>query len=754
MSGGPMKRIRSWNEFVLVVLRHKKKALFTFLFIAGASTAFALLRPDVYRSEAKLLVRPGRENLVVDPLAEPGNVLGLSRSWENEINSELEILTSRSVAEKVIGRLGPEFFLYDASEPEDPGSQEGKSNSEGGIISQLRAGARSLLESLGLSRRLPPAQKALLIFSKNLRVHALRKSNVIAASFEAHSPESARRVLDTLVSVYQEERKIIYRPRESYDFFKRQTELLQEELARTQQRLRDLKNRYGVASIEDWRRILTERMGELERRIQETSSKLAASEAKVRALEEFLKKLPETVQTSRSESSPSYGSDLMRQRLFDLKVKELDLIARYGEGTTPVQVVREQVQEAQRFLKQQSVPRKEVTVGLNSTRQEVEKLLFAGKAEFAALQVELEALKTYLGGMRSDVESLNETEMQLANVRRELRIQEANYQRYAENREQARIDRAIAAEKLSSVSVVQPATLPIKPVGRWRLLNLLLGFAAAVLGAVSVALTAEYLTSAISRPEDVEEALQAPTLAVIPRLRSRTLRPQALIGDVAVSGRARGGSLAFRSRRAWDTTERSREYFEALQARLGLSLDGDSPPVGVIGVTSCHPGEGASTVAANFAARLSRGESGRVLLLHVPGKGQVRRVEQLFRLDLPTASEEDEPKEGKGVVIRPVALGGSLDVVHSLPRDCAPVTLRRIVEQLRARYSFVVIDLPPVTTDSASLKWAPLTDGMVLVVEADRVSFELAERTKRILEGARTRLLGVVLNKSRGGAIA
>ena len=74
-------------------------------------TLGTFLVAEIYKSEARLLVRIGRESVSLDPTATTGQVISVGQSRESEINSELEILKSRELAQKVVDAIGPRAFL-------------------------------------------------------------------------------------------------------------------------------------------------------------------------------------------------------------------------------------------------------------------------------------------------------------------------------------------------------------------------------------------------------------------------------------------------------------------------------------------------------------------------------------------------------------------------------------------------------------------------------------------------------------------
>jgi protein-tyrosine kinase len=72
--------------------------------------------------------------------------------------------------------------------------------------------------------------------------------------------------------------------------------------------------------------------------------------------------------------------------------------------------------------------------------------------------------------------------------------------------------------------------------------------------------------------------------------------------------------------------------------------------------------------------------------------------------------------------------------------------LRARFLELRKEFEYVLVDVPPVALDSTSALLGPLTDGLVLVVEANSTRREVARRVKESLESAHVQLLGAVLN--------
>jgi len=71
-----------------------------------------------------------------------------------------------------------------------------------------------------------------------------------------------------------------------------------------------------------------------------------------------------------------------------------------------------------------------------------------------------------------------------------------------------------------------------------------------------------------------------------------------------------------------------------------------------------------------------------------------------------------------------------------------------LLQYLKKRFDFIVIDTPPILPASDALLLAPKTDGVVFVVRAGYVNREIVKRTADQLITAHANIIGVVLNQA------
>jgi uncharacterized protein involved in exopolysaccharide biosynthesis len=509
------------RDVLNILFRHKRKAIPFFLAVVITVTVGTLLTPSTYQSEAKIMLRLGRENVALDPTVPAGPILSIGQTRETELKSEIEILKSRDLIEKVVDAIGPATFLN------PPEGMVEKSESIGGklreAVGKFRQEIRRVLDGvLGASKKAtsnPSKDRydAIRFVESSLNAEALRNSNIIAISFDSVSRKIAQGTINKLIEFFLEKHMTVYRPAGSYEFFDEQTAETRKNLAIAEEHLRALKNSTGIASLEEQRKVLLQRISDIQREGEETNSALAASRAKVLSMEKTLAHLPPTVTAQETTGNTNPAADQMRGRIFDLQLKEQDLLSRYNENSRPVQEIRRQIAEAQTLLSKQERTYTQVTTGPNEAYKQIESALLVEKATFSSLQAKAEVVKEQVKTLLGELKTINDSEIKLSRVQREMNIQEGNYRRYYEKLEQARIDQALEIGKISNVSVVQPATFPMRPIKPNKMRNLALGLFLGLFGGIGLAFFSEYIDHTFRRPDDIVQRLELPTLAVIPR---------------------------------------------------------------------------------------------------------------------------------------------------------------------------------------------------------------------------------------------
>ena len=747
------QRRTSLRDVCYVLFRHKSRMFLFFLIAIIGCTVLTLKAKRIYQSEAKLLVRLGRESVSLDPTATTGQIVPITKSRESEIQTELEILRSRRIAEQVVESLGPNMILASAAKkPADP-AEPNSGGATSRTIGAVKEWIENLLEHTGLQHPTTTTDKAMLTLMKNVAVMTEKEtSNIITVRLEAESPALAQTILAELIRVYLNERVAVRAMAGSYEFFAEQCGLLQKQLAGLEQQLKTAVSGAGTSSIEEELRVTMDRVGILEQEIDRAESSKAASQARIRKLQESLAQLPETIVTSTTTGFPNVAADAMRERLYELQLREQDLASKYSDDSRQMQEIRRQTTEAQELLTQEKSVRVQTTTAVNSARQEAENSLIAEQANFTARDAEITSRRKRLQETRSRLASLTETATQVRRLQREIDIQEANYRKYADNLEQARIDQALDAERISNIAVVQPATLFTQPVRPNGPLQLLLGVLFGCFGSILLAFACEYLDHTIKTPREVMQKLRMPTLAYVPRVRAGVVRA---VGRPKRSGKNENLiAPGFQEQVPWDIPAAVREHYRAMAHHLTTGVNGStrSKPR-LLALAGSNRGEGVSAVAANLAAALSREANGPVLL--VDANLASPSVHRIFELQ-PSSGLAGLPANGDGcaelIVPSPVE-NLSLLPAGALNGDSKdafkPVEWAAALKRLKKDYRYVIVDLPALSEVQWAVRAASLCDGVGLVVEAERSRWEAILEAKQQLLLSNANILGVILTKRR-----
>jgi capsular exopolysaccharide synthesis family protein len=171
-------------------------------------------------------------------------------------------------------------------------------------------------------------------------------------------------------------------------------------------------------------------------------------------------------------------------------------------------------------------------------------------------------------------------------------------------------------------------------------------------------------------------------------------------------------------------------------------------------ITSSLPEEGKSTVAVNLAISLASREQQKVLLLD----GDLRRPAQAKYLGLsnhPGLSELLQGEASPAMNICRLENLGIWVLTAGAPPD-EPLTLMqsgslaRLIDQLSAQFSWIVIDSPPVLPLGDTSIWMQFSDAILLVTRPGTTQKRDLERTLGAIE--QSKLLGALINGSAAAA--
>ena len=284
---------------------------------------------------------------------------------------------------------------------------------------------------------------------------------------------------------------------------------------------------------------------------------------------------------------------------------------------------------------------------------------------------------------------------------------------------QESIDKDIPKESI--VEITDPAEVTSQPVRPKVALNIALGVIVGLVLGVGLAFFIEYLDTSVKTIDDVERAVQAPVLAVIPQN----------VGSLLLEGPDSPHAEAYRVLRT-----------NAIFSRKDDSLT-------TLTVVSGGAGEGKSTTIFNLAIVFAQ-NGHRVLIvdsdLRRPSLHKILNVSNSVGLTNYLLRQNSLEQ-----VIQTTQLQG-LDFLPSgkLPSSSMgilnSVRMKEFIKEAKTRYDFVFFDSPPIMGVSDASILASEVDLALLVVQYRKYPQAMTIRAKQMVEKVGGRLLGVVLN--------
>lgn len=192
---------------------------------------------------------------------------------------------------------------------------------------------------------------------------------------------------------------------------------------------------------------------------------------------------------------------------------------------------------------------------------------------------------------------------------------------------------------------------------------------------------------------------------------------------------------------------RSNESFKTL--RTNIQFSGED--IHTIAFTSSTPNEGKSSVTFNLSRSFAENEK-KVLLIDADLRKSVLAGRyKLGAVDAGLTNYLSGQSSLEDVLLETDI--PNMHMILSGPYAPNPAELlgtekfTRIVSGFRSQYDYVLIDCPPLGSVIDAAIVAKETDGVVLVIEDNAISYHFAQEVKSQLEKSSARILGAVLNK-------
>lgn len=484
------------RDLLAIAFRHRRLMVLSFLGILSGAILAAVLQPNRYDAGMKILVKRERVDPVVTAQASTEPLFSVAVT-EEELNSEVELLKSRDLHEKVVLAC-------------DLQHQSGAAWSKVPAAISASTGAPTPEKDAGLA-------KAVRALEKNLGVDVVKKTNLIAVNYESPDPESAARVLTTLASLYLDKHLAVHRPPGAFDFFQQETREYHKDLADAEARLVDFTHGASVVSAQLEKEVALQKLAEFDATLKQTQATIAETQQRIRVLQEQAASIPTRMVTLVRNADDSGLLSQLRSSLLMLELKRTELLGKFEPGYRPVQEVEAQIAQTRSALTvAEKLQLHEENTDRDPAYELVREELAKAKADLAGLQARAKATALTVQSYRENARSLEQKQVVQDDLIRTVKATEESYLLYLRKEEEARISDALDRRRIINVAIAEAATVPSLPSNH-RSLTVLVGLALATLTSLGLAFGSEYFDPTFRTPDEVTSFLNIPVLAAMPQ---------------------------------------------------------------------------------------------------------------------------------------------------------------------------------------------------------------------------------------------
>ena len=678
----------------LLILRKHQWLILSFMLSVVTIVSIATFRMQpVYVATARIEI--DKENSNILPF-QGGDPYDYMLDSDNYIETQAKILTSQTLALQTIRNNELALRLEFAG---SGGISEAVAN--GNLANQTR----------------PPE---LAQFLGNLSVKRVPNSRLMDVSFESTDPRLAARTVNAHIATYIEQNY-----RSKYEATSQASDWLADQLRDFKikvQKSEDARIAYErqnqIWTLDDKQNMTTQRLSDINKQYTDAQ----AERMKKESLYEFAK--AGNLDAVPQLDNNSALTELLKKR-GETSADYADALQQYGPNFPKVLRFKAQLKDID-----------------DSIEKEKQKILDALGSDFREARQRETLLADALNEAKAETNQMAEKMVEYNILKREAEANKALYEGLMTKMKETAISGALRS---SNIRVVDPAMVPTAPARPAKAKNIILAFLAGLVGGIGLALLREYVDNTVKTPDDIETLARLPSLAVVPQFAGNGHK-RGMLPDLSGNGRDKRIELVAQHL----PKSQMSEAFRALRTSILLS-QAEHPPQ-VILVTSALPREGKTTAAANLAVTLAQLGDSTVLVdadLRKPGIGRLLNL-----------------GSGKYAGLSSYLAGvSSLDLV-SVPHPAIPNLvaiptgplppnpadllsshkLADAIVELRTKFKFVVIDSPPVMAATDAVILSVQADGVLLVVRSGETPKVAFTRTRDLLTGVKSRILGVVLN--------
>jgi succinoglycan biosynthesis transport protein ExoP len=706
--------------------------LLSLLLALPLGALYLFTTPASYTASATMMIETRKSPLQETFLGNPP----LDSAW---IESQIGVVKSQGVAAYVVKQLRL---------AEDPG-----------FIRPAPDLVDRLLDRLGWGSPEPKTEAervgaAVAAVMGGLAVRRIGQSYMLRIDFSSHDREQAVKVANAMIDgyIFDQLNAKYQANRRAGDWLQERLQALREQASAAERAVVEFKAKNNIVSTGGNRLMNESELADL-------SGQLAKARAHTGDVQVRLERI-EAVRRAYQQDKPASTADetvseamsngiitQLRTKYLELVNREADWSIRYGKNHNAVVTLRNQIRDIRK-----------------SIHDELGRIEETYKSEYEIAKKGQDELEKRLAALISQSTETNQAQVALFSLEAAAQSYRKIYDSFLKQHTESVQQQSFPISDARSIS---PA-LVIKTGPKAVVVSIVTVLAGAMLG-VGLGALREIRDRGFRTREHVRSVLATECLALVPLVADRKRffsGSQSLALPARKAPLAIGTGMAPRSIFSAPRVMRtivdapSSPYAEAIRSiKLTVDLNSQSNDTKIIGLTSCLPSEGKSSVAAATATLIAQGGA-RVILVDCD-----LRHPSLSRALAPDASAGfldvvagklpladavwTDPNTGMSFLP-----AGTDPAVPNAPEILASDAAKAFFSTLQLNYDYVIVDLAPIVAGVDVRAASQFVDSYVLVIEWGKTTIEAVQYALRHEPGIQANIVGAVLNKVNVAAMS
>jgi capsular exopolysaccharide synthesis family protein len=682
---------------------------FLLVFLSGAIDSVRTV--PIYQSTTQLMIeKSARRATSINTVLEERD------AWYDDgfLPTQHKILQSRALSARVVEARELRF------RPEHVPPSPSFSLSIGGLIGAARSGVNRLLSGGEAPQAPPPPaapeaaaavaqSNAVSEFQGGLTISPIRASSLVEIKYRSPDAEYAAWAANEVANQYKlytlESR--LNATKEANSWLSDQLKEQRAKVDAADRALQEYKETNNAAAVDDRQNIVLQKLTAIQTQVVEARFELVGKEA---AYQQYLKlqrdgkpldSLPAIVGNESIQT--------LKTSLAGLRDEHARLTVQFGEKMPQVIASNARIKLAETELQ---------TAMAN--------VVASVEGDYRAAAARVHALETSLNQQKGEAMGLDRKMMEYGQLDMDAKSERQLYEKLLEQFNEGGVSGEF---KGSNIQVVDAAETPQYPILPQVQRDLMMSAVGGLVLALVLAFGFEYFDSRLKSPDEIKMHLNLPFLGMIPVVGGREPVSEApMLQDNVPPA-----------------------FAEAIRAvRTAVLFSSADEGSRSLVVTSTGPHEGKTLVSSSLAITLA--QAGQKTLVIDADMRRPRMHEALDRPQEPGLSNVLVGDTKLGDATRATAVPNLtlLAAGHIPPNPAELLGSKKYVElleELRKRYDWIVIDAPPVmpVTDAALV--AHKAQGVLFVVGSEMTPRQTAAAAVDQLKNANARFVGVVLNR-------